>query len=400
MNKLYKTAIVGGGASGLMTAVELLSGDNALLGSEVIIIEKTDRVGKKLASTGNGQGNLTNENISCEFYRGDKYFIDEFIELAHKTDIKEYLYSLGIPLCTLKDGKMYPLSRQASAVVDVLRAYLDSKGCVTVTGECVKQIFKQENFVLKTENNCFYAQTVVLAFGGSVAKQFGTDGTSYNLAKDFGHKITKLYPSLVQLKTQTDLIKGLKGLKEIAKVTAIKSGQPVASSTGDILFTEYGVSGSSVFQVSAYLNGEDSESLKIEFLPDLSQKDVTVMLKKRLDCNFMSPNDVLCCMLNKRVGQAILKTVKTITAETVSYALKNFTLKVTGNLGFNYAQVTKGGVSTEFINPKTFESKLQKGLYVIGEALDVDGDCGGYNVTFAFVSGILSARGIKATCTK
>ena len=400
MNKIYKTAIVGGGASGLMTAVELLTGKNALTGSDVIILERTDRVRKKLASTGNGQGNLTNENFGVEFYHGDKRFVEEFIELANKTDIKEYLYSLGIPLCTLKDGKMYPLSRQASAVVDVLRAYLDSKGCVTVTGESVTQIVRKKDFLLKTQNNSYVAQSVVLAFGGAAAKQFGTDGTSYNLAKEFGHKITKIYPSLVQLKTQTDLIRGLKGLKEVAKVTALKNGVPVASAIGDILFTEYGVSGSSVFQVSAYLNGTEDESLKIEFLPELSQKSVTVMLKNRLDCNFMPPTEVLCCMLNKRVGQAILKTVKTITAETVSYALKNFTLKVTGNLGFNYAQVTKGGVSTEFINPKTFESKLQKGLYVIGEALDVDGDCGGYNVTFAFVSGILSARGIKATCTK
>lgn len=396
MQKIYKTAIIGGGASGLMTAVELLSGKGAFNGKDVLILERADRVGKKLIATGNGQGNLTNRNFSEQFYHGNKEFIKRFIELAKEIDLESYLENFGIPLCTLKDGKMYPLSRQASSVLDIIRAFLISKGCVIETDAKVTSVTEKASvFTLNTEKGIFNAQKVVMAVGGASAKQFGTDGTSYGLAEKFGHKITKIYPSLVQLKTETAPIKGLKGLKEVARVSVIKNGKEIAQSTGDLLFTEYGVSGSSVFSVSSYLDGQGQEYVNVEFLPEMSQNSVTVLLNKRFNCAYISKEDILNGIVNKRVGQAVLKTVKEFTAQEIAYALKNFRLKVTGNLGFNYAQVTKGGVSTDKISASTYESQLQKGFYVTGEALDVDGDCGGYNVTFAFCSGILCARDIK-----
>lgn len=396
MQKIYQTVIVGGGASGLLCAVELLGGKNAFFGSDVLILERNDRVGKKLVATGNGQGNLMNENFGTEFYRGEDSFISSFVRDAKKIDLEKYLFSLGIPLCTLKDGKKYPLSRQASAVLDVIRANLTHKGCVIKPLSYVKDVIKRGDvFIVKTETDEFFAKNVVLATGGMSAKQFGTDGSSYKLAEKFGHKKTELYPSLVQLKTETEKIRGLKGLKEVAKVTAIKNGKEKMSVVGDLLFTEYGVSGNTVFQVSAVFDGKGDESLKIEFLPNLSIDEVKMILINQAKTGYINGNEILDGILVKRVGQAVLKTARSKSEIDVAFALKNFRLKVTGNLGFNYAQVTKGGIKTIDINPKTMESKLVSGLYIVGEALDVDGDCGGYNVTFAFISGIISALAIK-----
>ncbi len=396
MQKIYNTAIVGGGASGLMTAVELLSGDNALLGKDVVILERNDRVGKKLIATGNGQGNLTNDNFSSKYYRGETEFLSSFIENAASLDLKGYFNSIGIPLCAVSDGRVYPLSKQASAVLDILRAFLAHKNCQIETNTFITSIKKEKDyFVLKSESGVFKSKNVVLAVGGSAGKQFGTDGSSYSLATNFGHKKGEIYPSLVQLKTQKEQIRGLKGLKETALVSLYKNEKQVACFMGDLLFTDFGVSGNSIFQISAYLDGKGSEELNIEFLPQLSLSQLTEILQSRLNSGFIQKEDILCGIINKKIGQAILKQVKNFTAKNIALAVKNFRLKVLGNLGFDYAQVTKGGILTKDICKKTYQSKLQKGLYLVGEYLDIDGDCGGYNLTFAFVSGIIAGRSIK-----
>lgn len=396
MQKSYKVAIVGGGASGLMTAVELVCGEYAFSGKDIVILERNDRVGKKLIATGNGQGNLTNAHLRLQNYRGEQKFVCSFLEKENQIDLSCYLENLGIPLCTLTGGKKYPLSRQASSVLDVIRAFLDEKGVETRVNSKVVDI-KNKNgvFVLDTESGKVFAEKVVLSFGGAAAKQFGTDGSSYILAERFGHKKTALYPSLVQLKTKTDYIRGLKGLKETAKVTLIVNEKPLSTSVGDLLFTDFGVSGSTVFQVSAGYSGQENAKLKIEFLPELSVEQITEILVKRKSLKYFDDQTLLSGILNKRIGQAVLKYANSFDCEKVASAIKNFALKVTGTLGFDYAQVTKGGIKTCDIDENTFESKLQKGLYIVGEALDVDGDCGGYNLAFAFTSAIVAARGIK-----
>ena len=395
MQKVYRVAIIGGGSAGLMSAVELLCGEHSLSGSQILIIERNDRVGKKLIATGNGQGNLTNFSIERDNYYGDTAFIENFISLAKQTDLKSYFYALGIPLCTLKDGKMYPLSRQASSVLDIIRLYLENKGCHIQTQTKANSVTKKDNvFNIETDKGAYQAEKVIIATGGKSAKQFGTDGTAYQLAFPFGHRITELYPSLVQLKCDLSSIRGLKGLKENAKVTAISLDKEIKSAIGEVLFTEYGVSGNAVFQVSGHLTDAVNPELKIEFLPDMPIHEIEKILLDRENTGLVGENRLLG-ILNKRVGQAVLKTAKSQAAKDVSRALKDFRLKVTGNLGFNYAQVTKGGIKTDDINSKTFESKLEKGLYFAGEIMNVDGDCGGYNLTFAFVSGITVAKNIK-----
>ena len=182
MQKIYKTAIVGGGAAGLLAAVELLSGSNCFKGEDVLILERNDRVGKKLIATGNGQGNLTNANVSENNYYGDKNFIARFIAQEKNLNLKEYFYRLGIPLGSGKDGKIYPLSKQASAVLDIFRNCISSKGCSEITSCYVEKITRKNDlFVINAGDKTFYAQNVIVAVGGKSAKQFGTDGSSYSL---------------------------------------------------------------------------------------------------------------------------------------------------------------------------------------------------------------------------
>ena len=396
MQKIYRVAIVGGGAAGLMSAVELVYGNNSFSGDCIAIVERNDRVGKKLIATGNGQGNLMNEHFSNENYYGQKDFVNAFCKNALDIRLEECLYNIGIPLCTAKDGKKYPLSKQANSVLDIIRCILQEKGVQIFTESRVLSVKKQNQvFELKTENQCLFAQKVIIATGGKCAKQFGTDGSAYALLENFGHSLTKTYPSLVQLKCDLDKIRGLKGLKETARVSAILGGKEVKSAVGDVLFTEYGVSGNAVFQVSGHLTKEDKGQIKIEFLPDLTIEQVEKMLIDREQCGIFNGENKLVGIINKRIGQAVLKTAKSQSAKDIAKVLKDFRLNVTGNLGFNYAQVTKGGIKTEDFNENTMESKFVKGLYAVGEVLNIDGDCGGYNLTFAFVSGIVASRHLK-----
>ncbi len=395
MSQIFKTAIVGGGASGLLCATELLRGENSFSGKEVVILERNERVGKKLIATGNGQGNLTNANITENNYYGDKNFIRVFLDEVRKLDLEEYFYSLGIPLISIGEKK-YPLSRQANSVLDTIRYGLEKKGVNIKTNFFVNGIKNEDGiFKLSSGTETVLAQNVVIAVGGACGKQFGTDGTSYSLAESLGHKKTKIYPSLVQVKTDTSPIRSLKGLKEQAKVTALDNGKPLKSATGEILFTEFGVSGNAVFQVSGHLAKAKNPTLKIEFLPDFSIEKVEKIIADRIENACFPSDELLTGILVKRVGQAVLKASSSRSPFDLAKTIKNFTLKVTGTLGFNYAQVTKGGIETVAVNPYTFESKLRRGAYLTGEVLDIDGDCGGYNLTFAFVSGLLCARAIK-----
>ncbi|MBR1983198.1 MAG: NAD(P)/FAD-dependent oxidoreductase, partial [Clostridia bacterium] len=226
-------------------------------------------------------------------------------------------------------------------------------------------------------------------------KQFGTDGSSYSLLNVFGHKTTNLYPSLVQIKTEREKIRGLKGLKEYALCTACDGDLPLKSALGDVMFTDYGVSGSAIFQISGHFAKAKNPILSIEFLPDLTIDQIAEILKNADKNSPIYNENAYLGIINKRIGLSILKTVQNKNYYSLAKALKNFTLKVTGSLGFDNAQVTKGGIQTKDVNSSDYQSKLKKGIYVIGEALDVDGDCGGYNLSFAFSSGVKCARAIK-----
>ncbi len=397
MNTIYKTAIIGGGASGLMSAIELATGSDAIFPSDIIILEKNDRLGKKLSATGNGQGNLLNKNFDISCYHGDKNFIKAFYAQALEIDIEAYLYNIGIPLVFDNDGRGYPMSKQASSVTDALRFLIQEKGINVRLSFAVTDIkYNGSCFEIYSNESKVMAETVILSCGGKASKQFGTDGALYKIPSSFGHKLIKTYPSLVQIKTNTEKIKGLKNLKENVLLTAIVDGKEVMTVGGDLIFTDYGVSGLTAFKISPYLAGEKNVTLKIEFLPFLSlEETIKVVSDKIKNSPPTLREDILSGIVNKKIGQSVMRTAENTSPNAIAKALKNFTLKVMGTLDFDYAQVTKGGVDTEKINPYTMESKLRRNLYLTGELLNVDGDCGGYNLTFAFVTGIIAAKNIK-----
>ena len=395
MNKLFKVAIIGGGASGLLAATELLNGNDAFSGEDVVILERNERVGKKLIVTGNGQGNISNAEISAKNYSGDSAFISSYIKQLKTVDIVKYLENLGIITEKDETGRIYPLSRQANSVLDILRAYLISKNCTVITGFKATAIRKNDNFEIQSANGeTIQAKTVILAVGGKAGKQFGTDGTGYSLATAFSHKLTPLYPSLVQLKTEKERIKGLKGIKHNATVSLYDGDKFIKQATGDLLFTDFGVSGNAVFKISDKTQTLKNPILKIDFTPQISADSFIEIIENRQKQGFIAKQEILNGIVHKKLGERIVSSVGD-DANTLANEVKNYSIKIVGTLGFDYAQVTKGGIDTKDINPETYESKLQNGLYLTGEMLDVDGECGGYNLNFAFTSGIVAAKSVK-----
>ena len=399
MNNHFKVAVVGGGASGLFAAAGLVF--RGFSGSDILVLERNDRVGKKLLATGNGLGNLTNVNMGKEFYHGNADIISAFTEGLKDFDLKARFYFLGIPLVSDEEGRVYPASKQAGAVLDALRGYLSKNGVIVVTGAKVIKIRKERGeFALCAEDGAYYSEKVVLAFGGASGRGFGTDGSSYVLAESFGHNKTPLFPSLVQIKTETDRIRPLKGVKTDAIVTVSDGEKRIKTEKGDLLFTDYGVSGSAVFKASGYLAGLNDPYVIIEFLPDFSEKEIERIISDKMRLDFIEREEILSGLTNRIIGRTVYKYSSDKSPKSLAHALKNFKLKVTGNTGFNNAQVTKGGIDGKGINPETFESKYSDGLYIVGEALDVDGDCGGYNLTFAFYSGDKAAEDIIKKASK
>ena len=393
MNRTFKVAIIGGGSSGLFCATKLLLSEK-FQGQDILLIEGTDRVGKKLVASGNGQGNLSSLNLSADNYHGDKGFIRAFLSKYSFDELKEFYSQVGVYLTSDNEGRVYPASFNASSVLDNIRAFLTSKNLFITTQTKVLDVKYKNLFEIKTNNGIYYAENCVMAFGGKSGKQFGTDGSSYKLCENFDHKLTELYPSLVQLKTETDFLKGLKGIKERVKITAYDNDKPIKTIEGDLLFTDYGVSGDAVFKISSYVSGVKNASISIEFLPNLSKAEIVNLIESKRKLTYIAVNEILNGLVNKRTGYNLIRYAKDNSANSLANVLKDFRLKVIGTAGFDMSQVTKGGIDTDSINPFTFRSKLQKNLYLIGELLNVDGDCGGYNLTFAYISGIFSANDI------
>ena len=397
----FKCAIIGGGASGLALSI-LLS--RKFGGHNVSLFEMQDRVGKKLLTTGNGQCNLTNADLNLShFHSGFKGFCSNIVKENGNEEIKAFFNDFGI--LTVNDGgKIYPLSKQASSVVDALRFKVLSLNVQTFLNTQIVKISKKNNaFSLQTLNGEFYtAENVIVSVGGNSYK---SKYSPYSLLENLGHKITKLYPSIVQLKTNLNEVKGLKGLKQKAKVTAILNGKEITSTIGDLLFTDYGVSGNSIFYLSSYLVDKTNAKISVDFCPDLSLEELTNFIKnKQRNCSYLTGEHLLSGVMNGKISCAVIKNslnknlnsnVLEFDAERVAKAVKNYSLTIVGSLGYDMAQVTKGGISVEDFDSKTLESKLVKNLYATGEVLDVDGDCGGYNLTWAFLSAFAVANSIK-----
>lgn len=398
MEKIYQLAIVGGGAAGLFLACDAPA-------ENMLLIERGERVGRKLSSTGNGQGNITNLKASetTYFSSSDVSRVQEIVKAYDQTSLMTRLKELGLLLTADERGRVYPAGRQASAITDALRFYLDFSSVQTLLKAQVTEIEKKNGvFVITAGGEKYYAENVALCTGGKAAKNFGTDGTAYALAQRFGHTLTPLYPSLVQLKTDTAHTKTLKGIRvSPAKVTAKWQGGEEAVE-GDIIFTDYGVSGDAIFRLSAFFSDklDKKAALSIDFLPEFTTVQIeNALLEKSRRFPKIPSGELLCGMLNNQIARAVAKRAGGVDLGTMARTVKDFSLTVTGTLGFDYAQVTKGGIPLNETDER-LQSKLVEGLYFAGEILDADGQCGGFNLQWAYSSARTVSAAIKAKYQK
>ncbi len=389
-------AIIGGGAAGLFLA-NALSQAEQLKGAKVTLFERGERLGRKLSATGNGQGNLTNRSVTtAEYFSSEPALLPRVSRIIAEYDDKRMesdLLKMGLFLDADERGRVYPSGRQASAVTDALRFSLANTQTEILLKTQVVELRKEgKRFALTAvtdgEQRVYRADFVVLCAGGKAAKNFGTDGTAYALAEGLGHTITPLYPSLVQLKTDVTHTKTLKGIRVNDGVLTARYGKKELSVQGDIIFTDYGISGDAVFRISAFISDKmprENVAISIDFLPAFTQAAVYNLLEeKKKSYPDLPASELLFGIVNNQIGRAIMKRADGDTA-VAAKLVKCFSLTAKGTLGFDYAQVTKGGVrmseTTEHL-----ESVKASGLYFAGEILDVDGQCGGFNLQWAFAS--------------
>ena len=408
--KHYSTVIIGGGAAGLFLAANATTKYG-----KVLLLERGERVGKKLSSTGNGQGNITNARVGEAAYfsvRGDKTQekqVQGYLSRYGRDELLAFLGRLGGLFLADERGRYYPAGRQASAITDLLRYEVASRGVEVQTGAYVQSVRKvggRYEITAKTEEGVrtYVADTVVVCTGGKAAKNFGTDGNGYALAGAFSHTTTALYPALVQLKTDVSYTKSLKGIRVMdAKLTAVVDGKPVQTLTGDLIFTDYGVSGDAVFRISSFVADKldaGKVSLLVDLLPTVEKETLLALLtEKQKNYPQLPKAELLCGILNNQVGRAVMKRYGEAGLSAVVDGVKAFALPVVGSLGFDYAQVTKGGIPLAELD-EHLQSRNAEGLYFAGEILDVDGECGGFNLQWAYTSAMVCLEGIKEKICK
>lgn len=396
-------AIVGGGAAGLAAAVML---SRARPDWRVLVLEKAPRAGRKLLATGSGTCNLTNLGAAPERYHGkDVAFTESALAAFPPTAAMRFFESLGVACRARDNGRVYPLCESAAAVLDCLRLELAARGVEERCGCPVTRLTKQGGtFLLETPDGPVYARRVLVAAGGAAAPSLGGCGDGYALLTALGHERTPLFPTIVQLKTDTTFVKAVKGLRVQGTVSLWRDGGPLAFETGEILFTDYGLSGPAVMQISRAAGDWERRrqgvlEARLDLLPEQADENLPPLLEeRRRTLGERTLEDFLTGLLQRRVGQTIVRVAKvvpftrqakTLTDEELrrlAGTLKGWRLPVTGTTGFGGAQATAGGIATDGFDPRTLESRLAPGLYAAGEVLDVDGDCGGFNLHWAWAS--------------
>lgn len=400
-----RVIVIGGGASGMTAAIFA-----ARQGAEVRLLEHTDRVGKKILSTGNGKCNLSNRRMEESCYRsGDPDFPMRVLSQFGLFQTMEFFEDLGIVMKE-RDGHLYPYSGQAASVLDVLRLELARRG-VTVVTSCETERIEDHDgpyreFVIHTSCGRFDADAVILATGSKAAPSTGSDGSGYKLAKKLGFQVIKPLPALVQLKCREKFYKQISGVRADVRLSLFADGQKLAYDEGELQLTDYGISGIPVFQVSRFasraLDQGQQVSAVIDFYPLKSHRETEQMLKeRRLVCGEKCMEDFFTGWLNKKLALLFLKLagidgkqkaekLSPQDLHTLLKLIKEFRTEITATNPFENAQICCGGVDVNEIDPESMEAKKKKGLYLIGELLDVDGICGGYNLQWAWSTGAIA----------
>lgn len=402
--------IIGGGASGMLAALTALENPE----NTVLLSERQARVGRKLLSTGNGRCNLTNLNTAPDRYHGQqadfcRYALRQFTA----ADTLAYFADMGLQVVAEPDGKVYPRSNMANSVLDVLRYAMEQSRLHLLCGDGVADIRKKGDVFAVTFASGKKRRDidkVILACGGAAGSKVGGVMDGYKLGKALGHHRTALYPALVQIKTDPTYPRSLKGVKTPARLRLCRGKEVLAENEGEILFTEYGVSGPAVFEISRHAaTGGEGLTLHLDLWAEKSREEVLAHLVRRCESKAGSTGSeqtagcIFAGVLHSRLGQVAVKAAGLSPAapltdlgasdlQILTDRCKDFVLPVTGTCGFDQAQVTAGGLDTREFDPHTMQSRLVPGLYACGEVLDVDGDCGGFNLQWAWSSGRLAGK--------
>lgn len=395
--------IVGGGASGLVAAIAA-----ARHGAKVTIVEKKDILGKKILATGNGRCNLTNEYMEVSCFRGDDTeIVAEILKEFGYQKVISFFEHLGVMMKS-RQGYIYPLTEQASTILDVLCMEITRHHDITVLlNQTVTKVRKEKKgFVVKTKSDKLQGDAVILATGGKASPVLGSDGSGYVLAKQLGHHLSPVVPALVQLKGKGNFFKQLAGIRTNAKVSVFVDGECNGSDVGELQLTNYGISGIPVFQISRFAakglhEGRDVRT-EIDFLPNVSEEELETFLAQRVQrLGYKKAGDFFIGLFHQKLIRLFLKIARisediqsnAITPEQwqlLRKVIKHFFVEITDTNGFEQAQVCAGGVFTTEINAKTLESIYTDDLYLTGELLDIDGICGGYNLHWAWATGYIA----------
>lgn len=402
---MYDVCIIGGGASGIAAGIFL-----GRKGIKTVVLERNDRILKKVLATGNGRCNFTNMELSHHNYYGDnRDFVKVPLNIFSQYDTMDFFETIGI-YSAVEKGRVYPLNFQASSVVDMLRFECERVGLEIITGFDVEEIKKsRDTFIVKSGDNTIKSKICIIAAGGKSSPGLGSNGSGYSLLSKFGHSITKLTPALVRLKTEKNTIKGMNGIKIYAGIDVLdKNGNELGVYKEDeFLFTKDGISGTACFELSYLLHFYNELIFKVDLLTTKIHDELEkILLEKQTNMPNITCENFLNGILNKRLGILVCKIAgiekmnmksKDIThkqIKDIAELIKDYRIKVIGTDSYKDSQATAGGISTSEVNNKTFESKKVDNLYITGEVLDVLGDCGGYNLQWAWTSGYCAAKDI------
>lgn len=397
--------IIGGGASGLVASI--IAKD---FNSNITLLEGTDRIGRKILTTGNGRCNISNKYINIKRYHSDlDGFGEKVLNQFNNEDTINFFSSIGLPLRTLEGGKMYPLSLQSSAVLDILKLAIEEREIDLQLNSKVKNIeLKKDIFYIYTEKDILKSKKVLLCTGGKSYVGTGSDGSGYTLAKNLGHSIINTIPSIVQIKLNHDKLKAISGVKFEGSAEILVEGKSIKKEYGEILFTDYGISGPPILQLSRIASSKSESNnmnLTIDMFPQMSKEHLRNFLENHFGAfGYRSIYNCFIGIINKKLIPIFLKESGVTDIHKEAYHLtwdekenllnnlKNWTFEVSGTNTFREAQVTAGGINTKEVDEETLESKIIPGLYFAGEILDIDGDCGGFNLQWAWSSGVVSSR--------
>ncbi len=395
---LWDVAVVGGGMSGLVSAIEI---KKRYPEKKVVIFERLEKVGKKILATGNGRCNLDNMTAKSDDYN-EPQFVSFALDRFTPQSNLDFWKSLGLLSVIDSEGRVYPKSNSATSVLDALRFETERLG-IDIIFEKVSVLKKEKFFFV----NNHQAKNVIVSCGGCSSPSQGSDGSGFELLEKLGHRITPLFPSLVQITTDTRFTKPLKGVRVKGKLILQEKDKIVGQSEGEILFADYGLSGIATMDLSRFLtkakNLRDAK-IYLDAVTDMTKEEIASYLSERQKVNpSLECENLLTGILPKMFGKAVLKkcnifpgektgNLRTKDFENMAKHIKCFEFPVTGTKGFEFSQVTSGGVCVNEVDEKTLMSKKVKGLYLCGEVLDVDSRCGGFNLHWAVSSARLAAE--------